>query len=158
MWLESHSAFAPSLRTDRQIHVTGGLVSDGEAVLDLRGPFHRTERFKLSAGDFLLAASSSAALAGRLAGPRAASGLQERILVGIGVDQQLERFIVAGRIAGARLRIELVARGVIGNDVAVLELEVVAEAGLDDIGRNGDLVGDELGPGERAADLLAMQR
>ena len=70
--------------------------------------------------------------------------LEDLILVGILVHQRFERFIEVSQIARARARENLVASTVVSHDLACLDLEGLAEARLDQIDRNGKLVGDEL--------------
>src|SRR5690606_21173553 len=76
-----------------------------------------------------------AAVVGLLVRSAAARALQDIFLVGIGVDQRFERLVEVGQLPRLAPRINLVARAVVGRDLAFLDLEGIAEARLDHIGR-----------------------
>ena len=82
-----------------------------------------------------------------------AAALQDLVPVGIGIDQGLERLVEVGDFAGLGARIDAVSRRVIGDGLAVLDLEGRPEAGLHQIGGNSEFLGNDLGAGEGAADL-----
>nr|WP_193317275.1 hypothetical protein [Janthinobacterium sp. FT14W] len=65
--------------------------------------------------------------------------------------------IEVSQVTWARARENLIASAVVGHDLACLDLEGLAETRLDQVNRNGKLVGDEFRAIEAAADHFRIQ-
>jgi hypothetical protein len=61
------------------------------------------------------------------------------------LHQELQRFIKRGQLARLRAGVNFVAGAVIGDNFTLFDLKRLTEAGLKQIGRDGDFIGDKFG-------------